>query len=333
MLQTMLNRGLLAFAAMLLLVGLPACDAQTGQAPSNSASDSGYAAGPAVISMTPAITQMLIDMGKRDRLVGVSQDDDASLELPVCGSFSRPDLAKIVALEPELVLTESPAGRIEDVPQLLRRASEEGLFELAVIPHSKSIADVERALIDPESGLGKALDDHDAAERARKLMSLRIELVGDVLEKVARPRVLMLINPATLGAIGTGVTHDELLRLAGGTNALGHLDSGYPRIDRAQLQQTIRPEVVLILEPGGIELGDADPRLRAFEGLSIPVNESRRFAVIDHPKAMLPSTSLAEVMFEIALVLHPDKTEQIREAYAAAEIIVGQAKAIGEDGS
>jgi ABC-type hemin transport system substrate-binding protein len=309
------------------------CDANPDGSSDRNSANSGDGGEPTIVSLTPAITRMLIDMGKQDQLVGVSKEDDASLGLPVCGSYNNPVIARIVELKPDLVLTESPLGEAGDVPPLLRSLADEGLFELKIIPHSRSIADVERALIDAEAGLGAAIGDAQAAERARKLMSLRIQLVGDVLKDAERPRVLMLINPSTLGAIGTGVTHDELLRLAGGTNAMSHINSGYLTLDRAQLQQTVRPDVVLILEPSGSELSDSDPRLRAFEGLAVPVNTTRRFSVIQHPQAMLPSTALPEVMLEMALVLHPDRAAAIREAYDTAELVVQQTKDNAEDGS
>ncbi|MGB0768549.1 MAG: ABC transporter substrate-binding protein [Phycisphaeraceae bacterium] len=286
---------------------------------------------PTIVSLTPAITRMLIDMGYGYQLVGVSKEDEASLGLPVCGSYNNPVIERIIELEPDLVLTESsdPAG--SDVPPLLRKLDEEGLFELKVIVHSRSIGDIERALTDAKNGLGAALGDPDAAERARRLMALRIELVQAVIADASRPRVLMLINPATLGAIGTGVTHDELLGLAGGTNALASVKTGYLTLDRAQLQQTYRPDAVMIFEPGGTELIDGDPRLRALEGLAIPAVTHRRFVVIDHPQAMLPSTALPEVLVEMAAALHPDRAAAIRSAYDSAERIVAKSEA--EDGS
>lgn len=328
MMQALASRAWVGLICLALAIGSMGCDPQSGGA-SDPEGQSGGSSGPTIVSLTPAITQMLIDMGKRGQIVGVSQEDDSSLGLPVCGSFNQPDIARIVQLKPDLVLTESPMGAAGDVPSLLRKVADEGLFEIKVIAHSRSLADVERALIDAQVGLGAAVGDAQAAERARKLMALRIELVHAVVKDLKRPRVLMLINPTTLGAIGTGVTHDELLRLAGGTNALSHVKSGYLTLDRAQLQQTVRPDVVLILEPNGSELTDGDPRLRALEGLSIPAVISRRFAVIKHRHAMLPCTALPEVMLEMALVLHPEKAAAIREAYDTAELIVGQSTRTG----
>ena len=328
-----LCRNLFAILVGLVVCYQLGCDPQAGDSSNGGSNAEHHSGGPTIVSLTPAITRMLIDMGMRDQLVGVSEDDDATLGLPVCGSYNNPVIARIVELNPDLVLTESPMGRDEEVSALLRSLAEEKIFKLSVIPHSRSIADVERALTDAEVGLGQAVGDPAAAERARRLMSLRIELVGDVLKGADRPRVLMLINPTTLGAIGTGVTHDELLRLSGGTNALSHVNTGYLTLDRAQLQQTVRPDVVLILEPNGTELGDGDPRLRAFEGLAIPVNTSRRFSVIRHPHAMLPSTALPEVMLEMATILHPDRAAAIREAYDTAELIVDKTQRSDGDGS
>ncbi|MEM9347667.1 MAG: ABC transporter substrate-binding protein [Planctomycetota bacterium] len=331
MANAVVNRCLLVLMLSLTLLFAIACDQQASgpSDPSQAVPEDQ----PTIVSLTPAITQMLIDMGKRDQLVGVSQDDDASLGLPVCGTYNQPVIARIVELSPDLVLTESPMGQKSDVPPLLRSIADEGVFDLRVIPHSRSIADVERALIDAEVGLGAAIGDPEAAERARRLMSLRIELVSAVLEGVDRPRVLMLLNPTTLGAIGTGVTHDELLRLAGGTNALAHVKTGYLTLSRSQLQETVRPDVVLILEPNGSELADGDPRLRAFENLSIPVVTSRRFSVIDHPQTLLPCTTLPEVLVEMAVVLHPDRAAEIREAYDTAELVIQQPEDADEDGA
>ncbi|MFK7789964.1 MAG: ABC transporter substrate-binding protein [Phycisphaeraceae bacterium] len=307
---------------MLLLIGVlftgpVGCDVQPGGSSTTAKTD-----GPRIVSLTPAITQMLIDMGKRDQIVGVSQEDDASLGLPVCGSYNKPVMAKIIKLEPDVVLTQSSTGLAGGVPSSLRSQADRGLYKLKIVSYSRSIADVERALTDAEDGLGVAIGDPQAAEYARDLMALRIELVRAVLDDAKSPRVLMLINPTTLGALGTGVTHDELLRLAGGTNALAHINTGYLTLDRAKLQQTIRPDVVLILEPNGVDLRDGDPRLRAMEGLTIPAVMNKRYAVIKHPQAMLPSTSLPEVMVEMAIALHPDRAADIREAYDTAEIVM-----------
>jgi len=315
--------------AVLLLGSLVACDELSSGGGSTHSSSAGATR---IVSLTPAITQMLIDMGKRENIVGVSRDDHA-LDLPVCGTYNDPLIAKILELDPDVVLTESATRDNSDVPQMLRSLANEGVFKLEVVHHSLSIADVERTLTDAQSGLGAAIGDAAAAERARRLMAMRMELVRASVQNATPQRVLMLINPMTLGAIGSGVTHDELLRQAGGINAAGIYNTGYITLTRAQVQQDVRPDVILILEPGGRPLLPDDARLRALEGLSVPAVYNKRIVVIDHPSVMLPSTRLPEVLVEIASAIHPDREGAIREAYAAAEVAIDRADRASEKGN
>lgn len=305
-----------------LLCGLMGCDPKnpSDSSPGDEPSDDAAASDqPTIISMTPAITQMLIDMGKRDQIIGVSSDDDTSLGLPACGSYNDPVIAKILELDPDLVITESPFDDGGGVPPMLKSLSDQGIYKLAVIRHCRSVAEVERALVDPKNGLGQIVGDLQAAENARALMNARLDMIDAVVADAKPPRVLMLINPTTLGAIGTGVTHDELLQRASGTNAAKSFSTGYVTLTRAQVQQVIRPDVILIFEPGGSPIRDNDPRLSALEGLAIPAVTNRRIVVIRHPQAMLPSTTLPEVLAQIAMAIHPDRAEAIERAYAMAE--------------
>ncbi|MFN3165662.1 MAG: ABC transporter substrate-binding protein [Phycisphaeraceae bacterium] len=324
----MTDRRLLTAARCLLMSALclllSACDQQaapTGQAPADNNPDTQSApASPTIVSLTPAVTQMLIDMGKREHLVGVSTVDDKMLGLPTCGRYNDPDVAKILALGADIVITESSRGDGQDVPALMRTAAARGAFKLVVMPNSRSIADVERALTDAEAGLGKAVGDPAAAERARDLMSARLELVNAVVKDLPAPRVLMLIDPATLGALGPGATHDEMLKLAGGRNAIAHLDTAYVKLQIEQVQKDVRPDVVLIFEPGGRPVADKnDARLRALKHLAVPAVTNRRIVVIDHPAAMLPSTASPAVVAQMAKAIHPGRAEAIDQAYDVAD--------------
>lgn len=317
-----------AICFLLIISGqLCACDGpHTSSSVGRESAGNGQQVTPTIVSLTPAITQMLVDMGKADHIVGVSSSDRQLVEVARCGTYTDPVMAQILEIGPDLVLTESVMPDRSDVPTVLRSLSEQGVFELKVIPHSRSIADIERALTDPQSGLGPAIDDPEAAERARKLMAMRLDLVKASVEGLAKPRVLMLINPMTLGTIGTGVTHDELLRIAGGTNAAAAYDIGYVTLTRSQLEQDVRPDVILILEPDGQPLSPDDPRTGALEGLTIPAVMGNRIVVISHPHVMLPSTAMPAVAAEMAAAIHPERADAIRKAYDMAEDVMAKAE-------
>src|SRR5438067_8250514 len=60
-----------------------------------------------IVSLTPGTTEMLFAVGAGSRLVGVSAADDfppAARALPKIGSYSGPDLERIVAARPDLVV-------------------------------------------------------------------------------------------------------------------------------------------------------------------------------------------------------------------------------------
>lgn len=270
-----------------------------------------------IVSLTPAITQMLIDMGKRDQLVGVSREDPLASTLPVCGSFNDPIMSRIlVEAKPDLVLTESPGGRLSGVPAMLRTRAADGVYRLGVIAHCESLDDIRQTLIDPDRGLAALVGDPAAAERALLRMDRQLDAVRRAVQDQPRPRVLMLLSPESLGAIGTGVTHDELLRLAGAVNAAAQYDTGYVTLSRSQVQVEARPDVVLILEPDGPQLASNDPRLVALRGIDVPAVSDQRIVLINHPQTLLPSTSLPEVLVQMATAIHPQRADAIERAYA-----------------
>ncbi|MEM9414531.1 MAG: ABC transporter substrate-binding protein [Planctomycetota bacterium] len=264
-----------------------------------------------IVSLSPAITRMVVDMGQQDRLVGVAQHDDASFGLPVCGNYLDPDIEFILSLEPDLILTELG---IQPTSARLAELEMAGVFEVVALPTLRSVAGVADALTNPEYGLGVQLDAPEAAERTRQEFLGRLALIAEQVEDWPRPRVLMLLTTDPLGAIGTGVTHDELLTMAGGENVLSSAESGYVLIDRQMLIEDLRPDVILLIEPTGAALSSGDSRLAALEGLPIPAVAEGRVVLIDHPQALLPSTSLPEVLVQMVAALHPDTAEWIRDA-------------------
>ncbi|XAM00306.1 ABC transporter substrate-binding protein [Phycisphaeraceae bacterium D3-23] len=263
---------------------------------------------------------MIIDMGEEDRLVGVAQHDDVSLGLPVCGNYLDPDVELILSLEPDLILTESG---VQPTSARLAELELAGVFEVVALPHVRSIDDVSDALTHPEHGLGAVLRLQDTAEYTNRQMMGRLEAIAKQVEGRPRPRVLMLLTTDPLGAIGAGVTHDELLTLAGGDNVLADADAGYVLIDRQMLIDDLRPDVILLIEPNASALLADDARLRSLQGLPIHAITEGRVVLIDHPQALLPSTSLPEVMAQMAAALHPDALGEIEPASRARLCAVG----------
>src|SRR5712692_3405518 len=76
-----------------------------------------------VVSLAPSATEMLFAIGAQGELVGASNADDyppAARKLPKVGSFSGPDLERIVAARPDLVVaaTGNPLALIDRLHRL-----------------------------------------------------------------------------------------------------------------------------------------------------------------------------------------------------------------------
>ena len=106
-----------------------------------------------IVSHVPPITELLFALGLGDRLVGVSDFCDyppEAKEIHSIGDYWNPSIVNIVAVEPDLVLTD---GHSESIKQL----DELGISYLVIDP--KNIDDIFRAI----DILGKATGTTKAA--------------------------------------------------------------------------------------------------------------------------------------------------------------------------
>jgi iron complex transport system substrate-binding protein len=73
-----------------------------------------------IVSLSPAVTEIICELGGESRLVGIGEycDFPESIKsLPRCGSAANPDFAAIKELTPDLLITQSPIAK-KDVTDL-----------------------------------------------------------------------------------------------------------------------------------------------------------------------------------------------------------------------
>ena len=76
---------------------------------------------PRVVSFSPAITTMLFEMGLADHVVGVTTycTIPEGIEIPVVGSQLNIRAEPIVAVKPDVLLTQTTPARFETVRKLM----------------------------------------------------------------------------------------------------------------------------------------------------------------------------------------------------------------------
>ncbi|MBN2432949.1 MAG: ABC transporter substrate-binding protein [Acidobacteria bacterium] len=192
-----------------------------------------------IIPLAPALTEICFELDFGERVVGVTdfcRYPPAATHKPTVGGLLNPNLERIVALQPDLVLLvpeERPVGE-----QLARL----GIASLEVPVYR--IADTRTAMVT----IAAALGDPARGERLARRFQAQLDRVARQAPVTDPPAVLMVVgrDAAELGniyAAGHRTFLSELLALAGGRNACP-TDIRYPDLSLEGIA-TMNPEVII----------------------------------------------------------------------------------------
>lgn len=195
-----------------------------------------------IVSLVPALTEILFSIGAGDQVIAVSSFDDYPqevLSLPRVGALLDPDTERILSLRPDLVVIYGSQDTLKD--QLHRAGIETFNYFHA------NLEDIRRVFLQLGSLTGhKAEAIAQASALESKLASIRARVSG-----LPRPRTLLLIGhePQSLRNMdasgGIGFLHD-LLDVAGGTNIFADVKQEAVRVSTEMLLSR-NPEVVIDL--------------------------------------------------------------------------------------
>lgn len=169
-----------------------------------------------IVSIAPGFTETVFALGEGGRLVGrcdFCYYPEEALQVPSVGGMTTPSIEAIVGLAPDLVL--AVRGIPPEVTDSLRGA---GLKLIALDPQTVD------ELIASVRTIGEILGAEDRAEALAEEMEARRDAVGARAEEAfatrSRPSVLFLVGLDPVFAAGPGSFVDDMIRVAGGTNAV-----------------------------------------------------------------------------------------------------------------
>lgn len=254
--------------------------------------------GPRVVSLVPAVTEMLFAVGAGPQVVGVSSFDKVPPEVatrPRVGALLDPDVERILRLEPDLVVTY---GSQDTLHEQLARAGVEAL------PYRHGgIAETLEMMETVGTRTGHAGQARAAANALRaRLTSVRMKVEGR-----PRPRVLLVFGrePGTVRQVwasgGVGFLH-EVLDVAGADNVFADV----PRENvqaTTEMLLTRAPDVIVELRavPGPAE--HPSP-WRALPG--IPAVKTGRLITLEGDQFVVPGPRLGQAAEALARALHPE---------------------------
>ncbi|MEM9295718.1 MAG: hypothetical protein AAGA57_07950 [Planctomycetota bacterium] len=311
-----MTRAVRAWALVLLVVGAAlghtACD--SGANPPDAAAPGALR----IVSLTPSLTQLCVEMGLGDRIVGVTRYDafrgvEGGPQVAVVTDHS---VAGVASVAPTHVLTTvSPSL---PVPSAIQRLADRGAFALGAYAYPASLDDVVACLVETDRAtgspaMGTFLGKQESARAlADKIQAERAKLRGAATGP--RLRVLLLFEASGASgaggyrASGPGTVLDEALRLAGHVNALEGRVSGEagsatvtaPRLTLAAIAD-LAPDAVVVFDPGGAAFsGVQDSRLTALRGVPMPAVGEGRLWVETDARALLPSLATLDLAGRLA---------------------------------
>ncbi|MCM8800634.1 MAG: cobalamin-binding protein [Candidatus Omnitrophica bacterium] len=183
-----------------------------------------------VISLAPSITEILFALGLDEEIVGVSSFCNYPPQAnnkPRIGSFSQPDIEKIISLRPDIVFCtglqqERVVNQLKQLNLKLYISDPKNIEELMV--SIKEIGQITNRVKEAD----------ELVNNMRRNINLVINKTKDIpLNK--RPKVFFLFWDEPLMTVGYGCFIDELIYLAGGRNITHHIKRPYTYFSFEQL--------------------------------------------------------------------------------------------------
>jgi iron complex transport system substrate-binding protein len=192
-----------------------------------------------IVSVAPSNTEIIVELGLGDKLVGVSDQCRIPLFLHPerVGGFSAVNKEKIISLKPDLVLTSD--GVQEPIARDLRK-----LGLPVVVIRVRSITDILKSIVQ----IGELVDEKNKASLLiDKLQRTLLGIERDVtrIPKDQRPTVFVEMWNQPMTTAGNLTFIDEIIRSAGGINIAGNLNDAYPRINPEWVIRE-NPDIIII---------------------------------------------------------------------------------------
>jgi iron complex transport system substrate-binding protein len=236
-----------------------------------------------IISLAPSVTETLFALGLGEKIVGVTTfcnyPADAATKEKV-GDTLRPNIEKIVALKPDLVIA-STSSQLEAFVKNLETAS---------IPVYVSNPRNLKETIESIQKIGDVAGALTAATELTEVLRARVALVHSRIASQAKPKVFVMLGAEPLITIGGASFLNDLIIQAGGISISADDPGDYPQYS---LETVIarQPEVIF-LQAGDDKLPE---RLR-----ETPAARNGRVFHLDDDLLLRPGPRIVDGLEQIA---------------------------------
>ncbi|MCB2192012.1 MAG: cobalamin-binding protein [Deltaproteobacteria bacterium] len=254
-----------------------------------------------LIGLTPSLTEVIYALGLGDKAVGATTWADyppAARKLTRVGPYVSPNLERILALKPDLVLVNKDGNP----PWVVERLSALGVPVYVTVPGTpKQLpASMER--------LGKLLGVPQAGSRLARRLREEMAKVAKRLKGATPRSTMVVIGSKPLVSVGEGTMNHYLLTMAGGANIAAGVNQRWPRLNLEYIIEA-KPQVIII---STMERGQNLERDLAY-WQSLPGVGDRPGVRVEWISSDLidrPGPRVGQGLEDLARLIHPERFPQ-----------------------
>ncbi|WP_373001175.1 hemin ABC transporter substrate-binding protein [Sulfurimonas sp.] len=238
-----------------------------------------------IISLSPSLTEIVYALDKGDSLVGTSSyslHPEKALELPVVGGYRNPNVEKILALSPTLVVGQDFSQSTLDKLKYFKIKTL--MLNLNTIENIKRSINILASEIDSKMANKLIQDIEDATNRASKNETPHSVMIVYGLREDLRSSTYIA---------GHDIFFEDIIKLSGNTNAYSADSTSQPVLNYENII-ALNPDQIIILHSHATEPNvDVKKALKAW--YSIPTNASRNknISIVDEDYLHIPSHRVA----------------------------------------
>lgn len=252
-----------------------------------------------LISLSPGNTEILFALGLGPRVVGVDNYSDyppEAAQVAKIGSFAEPNLEKVVALKPDLVLATDMHE------QAVRKLEELGIPVAVVLP--RTVDQVLKSI----AWVGRAAGVPDKADQLVSRMQARLAKVDAKVQAIPadqRPLVYYEVYSDPLMSAGPNTFIGQLIVRAGGRNIAQDAQTDYPKFSPEAIIQR-NPEVMIFPRFHGTASLTVE-QIKARRGWAgVRAIQTGRVYGVDANIISRPGPRVVDALEELARLLHPE---------------------------
>jgi iron complex transport system substrate-binding protein len=245
-----------------------------------------------IVSLAPNLTEILFAVGAGDRVVADTSYCDYPPEAasrPHVGDTQRPDLERLIALEPDLVIV-STASQLQ--------ALSDRLDALGIPTYVSNPRDLDSVIASVER-IGEVVGEADAGRRLAASLRDRAAAVTAAVSGRPSPKVFFVVGNPPLITTGHGTFVDDLIRRAGGASISADQATEWPQFSAETV--IARAPDVIVLPTSSHGVGEVPAALA-----ETPASRAGRVARVDADLLMRPGPRLVDGLERLARELHPE---------------------------